>query len=198
MKRPFMTALLAALTLATTLSVAQADTTDASQPKTQTLTSATFNLDEQMWKVGNHGSYAETASGISHFVINANRRGSRMAIVMTRKAMSYIGTPYVWGGTTPRGFDCSGFVQYAFRKIGIHVPRTADIQYAKARKFKGPPRRGDLVFFQTYAPGASHVGIYLDHGKFVQAAGHGVRVARLSDPYWKHRFIGMRRILALM
>lgn len=156
-----------------------------------------MSLDMKMWTPTHSGNYAATTDGLSKFVVNANRHNSWIAVAMTKKALSFIGTPYVWGGTSPRGFDCSGFVQYAFHKVGIRIPRTADVQFAVAKKIKGSPQRGDLVFFQTYAPGASHVGIYLDHGKFVQAAGHGVRVARLSDPYWKHRYIGVRRIVAL-
>lgn len=191
-----MTALAVAFCLGTHVQAASADSTDTiwNQPA---VVSYGLAADEHMWIPGPHERYVGERRTLGRLFSLTNRRGTQMAIVMTRKAMSFIGTPYVWGGATPHGFDCSGFVQYAFRKVGIRVPRTADVQFAAAKRISGAPRRGDLVFFQTYAPGASHVGIYLDHGKFLQAAGHGVNVARLSDPYWAHRYIGVRRVAAL-
>ena len=180
----------------TTLFIPLPSIADTLNDSTKT-TNQVISIEVPTWHITSHSSDHLTPHWLDKFVINAGRKNNMIAVAMTRKAMSFIGTRYVWGGTTPNGFDCSGFVQYAFRKVGIKIPRTADVQYAKAAKIHGPMKRGDLVFFQTYAPGASHVGIYLDHGKFVQAAGHGVRVAKLSDPYWKHRYIGVRRIAAL-
>ena len=83
---------------------------------------------------------------------------------IVQTAMEYIGVPYVFGGTSPSGFDCSGFVRYVFAHAGIYLPRMADEQYEV-----GTPvamsnlRTGDLVFFSTYDYGASHVGIYLSN-----------------------------------
>ncbi|MCX7969967.1 MAG: NlpC/P60 family protein [Negativicutes bacterium] len=117
-------------------------------------------------------------------------------VVLT--AMRYMGTRYVFGGSTPKGFDCSGFVQYVYSQNGIKLPRTADVQYAQAgRKVnKRDLKPGDLVFFETYEKGASHVGIYMGDGKFIHASSSkGVTVSRLGDDYYKTRYVGARRVL---
>ncbi|MBP2665567.1 MAG: hypothetical protein H6Q76_547 [Firmicutes bacterium] len=111
-------------------------------------------------------------------------------------AMRYGGVPYVWGGATPEGFDCSGFVQYVFAQIGVNLPRTADVQYEVGRKImQSDLQQGDLVFFETYEPGASHDGIFVGDGQFIAAnSGTGVAVVSLSDPYWSGRYLGARRL----
>jgi len=111
-------------------------------------------------------------------------------------AMRFGGVPYVWGGASPAGFDCSGFVQYVFAQVGINLPRTADVQYELGRKIlQADLQPGDLGFFETYEPGASHNGIYVGDGKFVGAnSGTGVAVAALADTYWNTRYVGARRL----
>ena len=111
-------------------------------------------------------------------------------------AMRYGGVPYVWGGATPEGFDCSGFVQYVFAQIGVNLPRTADVQYEVGRKImQSDLQQGDLVFFETYEPGASHDGIFVGDGQFIAAnSGTGVAVVSLADPYWSGRYLGARRL----
>ena len=105
-------------------------------------------------------------------------------------AMALQGVPYVFGGTSPGGFDCSGFVQYVFRNAGIQIPRMADEQYYASRK-TAVPREGDLVFFTTYMPGVSHVGIYIGGDNFVHASSsRGVTVSSLKDSYWAPRYVG--------
>ncbi|GAC1307854.1 MAG: hypothetical protein NVSMB21_12350 [Vulcanimicrobiaceae bacterium] len=119
----------------------------------------------------------------------------RGASALLATALGYLGTPYVWGGAAPGGFDCSGFAYYAFARLGIGIPRTADAQFAAGRPVAGDPLPGDLVFFQTYDYGASHVGVYLGNGRFVNAIRPDVHVATFASEYFRSRYLGARRFL---
>ncbi|MGZ4135263.1 MAG: C40 family peptidase [Tumebacillaceae bacterium] len=109
-------------------------------------------------------------------------------------AEQFIGTPYAWGGTQPGGFDCSGYTSYVFSHFGIPMNRTAQAQFGQGVAVSSP-QPGDLVFFSTYAPGASHVGIYIGSGMFINAENNGVKISSLSNPYWGPRYIGARRVI---
>jgi len=112
-------------------------------------------------------------------------------------ALSLRGAPYRNGGSDPSGFDCSGFVSYVFAQQGLAVPRTVAEQYDAGRGVAADSLvPGDLVFFSTVAPGASHVGIVVSADLFVHAPSSNgvVRVERLSSPYWNARFVGVRRV----
>ncbi len=106
-------------------------------------------------------------------------------------AYKYQGVPYVWGGTTRSGMDCSGFAQHVFGKIGIDLPRTAAEQ-ARLGKYvpKNKLKPGDLLFFRTYASYISHVGIYIGHGKFIQEnSGAGmVTINSLNNEYFERTY----------
>lgn len=118
------------------------------------------------------------------------------AIIKT--ARSYIGVPYAFGGTTPKAFDCSGYLQYVFAQNGISIPRTADEQYKLGLRTNSEKQLvpGDLVFFTTYEPGASHCGIYLGNSQFIHASSSkGVRVDTLKDDYWAPRYLGGKHIV---
>ncbi|MDY4920558.1 MAG: NlpC/P60 family protein [Phascolarctobacterium sp.] len=114
-----------------------------------------------------------------------------------RAAYSVIGTPYVFGGTSPYGFDCSGFTQYAFKRAGVYLPRMADSQFYAGKKISmSQLRPGDLIFYTTYEPGASHVGIYVGNGNFIHAGtSTGVTVSSAFTGYWGARYYGACRIL---
>ena len=126
----------------------------------------------------------------------ANRSNSVVRNVM-RAAYSVIGTPYVFGGTTPYGFDCSGFTQYAFARAGVYLPRMADSQFYSGRQISmSQLRPGDLIFFTTYEAGASHVGIYVGNGNFIHAGtSTGVTVSSAFTGYWGARYYGACRVL---
>lgn len=126
----------------------------------------------------------------------AMSRGSDNSSNIVDRALSLEGTPYVFGGTTRSGFDCSGFTKYVFASSGISLPRTSYAQFASGTAVdKNNLRPGDLVFFTTYTQGASHVGIYMGGGRFVHASNptSGIEVSSLSDSFYSSRYLGARR-----
>ena len=104
-------------------------------------------------------------------------------------AKSYLGVPYVWGGSSPRGFDCSGLVMYCYAKVGVKLPHSSRLQYNYGRPVsKTDLRAGDLVFF--YSP-IHHVGIYIGNGKMVDATGGRVQISNV----FTSNYTGARRVL---
>ena len=121
----------------------------------------------------------------------------KKAAKIIETGQKYMGVPYVFGGTTPSGFDCSGFVQYVFKQNGITIPRLADEQYKLGKAVKTSELiPGDLVFFSTYEAGASHCGIYIGDGQFLHtSSSRGVRIDRLDNVYWAPKFLGGKHIV---
>ena len=113
-----------------------------------------------------------------------------------RIAESMLGTPYRYGGSSPRGFDCSGLVYYSYRRAGIRVPRTTHAQLKAAHRIRtGDLTAGDLLFFRLGRQPVSHVAIYTGNGRFIHAPSSGKRVSygSMSDAYWKNRLIAAGR-----
>lgn len=113
-------------------------------------------------------------------------------------AKTHLGTPYLWGGDKPGGFDCSGFTQYIFNQSGISLPRTTTEQYkvgTYVEKSKLQP--GDLVFLaNTYRSGISHVGIYIGDGNMIHASSSkGITISSLSSSYYTEHYYGARRVV---
>jgi cell wall-associated NlpC family hydrolase len=111
-------------------------------------------------------------------------------------AASLVGTPYRYGGSSPRGFDCSGLVYYSYRKAGIHVPRTTTSQLNNSLPVPlQQVQAGDLLFFKLSRRAVSHVGIYAGNGQFIHAPSRGkkVSITPVNDPYWQQRLVAAGR-----
>ncbi|MDZ5471895.1 C40 family peptidase [Bacillus sp. 31A1R] len=123
--------------------------------------------------------------------VEASSSGANAASI----GKKYIGTPYKYGGMSPNGFDCSGFVGYVFKKAGEPIPRSSREIYKKGKNVaKKSLKKGDLLFFNTSGKGVSHVAIYVGKGQFIHSANKGVKIDSLSSTYWKTRYIGAKRI----
>lgn len=206
MYRPFRAALLAVL-ISGGLSAAAGAQTQALLPSSsgvqdgQTLSAMpAANADLAMWSGASlgrsrHWSVRRHPDSMHRLARGIVRRTSSLALHLTRDAMRFIGTPYVFGGTSAGGFDCSGYVQHVYAMLGITLPRTADAQFYAGRPTRGGKVPGDLVFFQTYESGPSHVGIYLGHGRFIHSSSsRGVTISSIADSYWSARYLGARRV----
>jgi len=120
---------------------------------------------------------------------------SRRMVVET--ARRFLGVPYLWGGTTPLGFDCSGLVQLTFAMNGVGLPRDADQQYTLGRPVGAEHLLpGDLMFFSRKSSGITHVGICVGDGKFLHASGKakGVTIDKVRDPYYQSIFVGSKKV----
>lgn len=114
-------------------------------------------------------------------------------------ANTLIGTPYVYGGNTPEGLDCSGFIYYAFNQGGLKIGRDSSEGYFYGNTTQVTnPIAGDLVFFEnTYKDGISHMGIYLGNNKFIHSGSDGVEVSDVTNSYWSKKFVGYKRFDAI-
>jgi peptidoglycan DL-endopeptidase CwlO len=107
--------------------------------------------------------------------------------------MSYLGVPYVWGGSSPSGFDCSGLVAYAYSQMGVSLPHSTYALYGMGTAVsKDQLEPGDLVFFD----GLGHMGIYIGGGQFVHAphTGDVVKISSLGESWYASTYVGARRI----
>jgi cell wall-associated NlpC family hydrolase len=120
---------------------------------------------------------------------DAPERGEKAVDV----ALRYLGTPYAWAGSTPSGFDCSGFVMYVYGRVGVALPHSSSMLWGVGRAVSEDQLEpGDIVFFN----GLSHVGIYVGHGHFVHSphSGDVVRISSLSESWYASTYDGARRV----
>jgi len=186
-----------------TVATAAADSAPAQQTRAAGIDYAapTAGADLAMWGVApatdSAAAHLNGSRLVRRFADGILHRSAALAMTLTRNAIRFLGVPYVFGGTSSSGFDCSGYVQHVFAMLGYHIPRTADAQYYAGKRVTGKTiAPGDLVFFQTYTAGPSHVGIYLGNDRFVHASSsHGVTVSSLHESYWSARYLGAKRLI---
>lgn len=136
---------------------------------------------------GSGNSGASDSSKTSNTSYNVN--------TLINEAKKHQGVPYVWGGQSPSGFDCSGFIHYIYNKAGLNAGRTNTDGYYNRSYHVNNPQVGDLVFFKnTYKSGISHMGVYLGNGDFIHAgSSSGVTIANVNNSYWSKHFDSYKR-----
>ncbi|GLV63206.1 N-acetylmuramoyl-L-alanine amidase [Bacillus mycoides] len=118
-----------------------------------------------------------------------NNSGDSSSLLAYAKSMQ--GVPYVWGGTSANGVDCSGYIYHVFKKFGHNISRQSVAGYWSSLPQTSSPQPGDLIYFKdTYKAGPSHMGIYLGGGSFIQSGDKGVAIVSLNNSYWKSHFLG--------
>lgn len=125
---------------------------------------------------------------------NATPTGSYNVSSLISAAKAQLGVPYVWGGASTSGFDCSGFIYYTYTQAGKPVARTSAEGYFDRSFYISTPQVGDLVFFKnTYKSGISHLGVYLGGGNFIHAGGDQVQISNVNSKYWSDHFDSYKR-----
>lgn len=128
--------------------------------------------------------------------VSVNAASEQMYNQVLNIANQSLGVPYVYGGNTMAGFDCSGFVNYAYQQAGVKLTRKSSLMYFQQDTTKvQTPVPGDLVFFKnTFIPNISHMGIYIGNDEFIHAGSQGVAVANVKTKYWAERFVSFKRL----
>lgn len=191
------------------LKVPSLSTTNESTSKTYTVKSG-----DSLWQIASkHGLSVQQLKSINGLTSNEILVGQVLKLstdgttaptpevnkslnvdALITESKKYLGVPYVWGGTSPNGFDCSGFLHYVFGKTGVSIPRTVETIYG-ATSTVTTPQPGDLVFYSTYKSGTSHAGIYIGDNKFIHAGtSTGVTITDMDNPYWKARYLGAKKV----
>lgn len=136
---------------------------------------------------GGSSSGGTSSGGSADVSYNVNK--------LVNEAQKHLGVPYVWGGQSTSGFDCSGYIHYVYNKAGLKSGRTNTEGYYSRSYYVNNPQVGDLVFFEgTYKAGISHMGIYLGNNEFIHAGtSTGVTITNLNNPYWSKHFDGFKR-----
>lgn len=135
---------------------------------------------------------ASTVTSTDKVVVSDNK-----VETLVSEAKKLIGTPYSWAGSSPSGFDCSGFIYYTFKKAGYEVSRLSSSTYYDMGKKVTSPQSGDLIFFATGSSKyvVSHMGIYLGDGQFIHASSSkGIEINNISNSYYKSKIVGYRSL----
>ncbi|WP_400243967.1 LysM peptidoglycan-binding domain-containing protein [Niallia sp. JL1B1071] len=145
-------------------------------------------------KVTNTGNTNSSSSSSTPTFISTGNSGESYASKVVSASKSLIGLPYVWGGSTTDGFDCSGFVYYVLNQSGKSIARYSAEGYYDRSYYIDVPSIGDIVYFKnTYKQGISHLGIYIGNNEFIHADSSGVRVTSLDNAYYKEHFDSFKR-----
>jgi peptidoglycan endopeptidase LytF len=143
-------------------------------------------------------AYGLSADGIAGPITQQNIDNALVKKDIVADTFQYIGIPYLWGGTTTKGFDCSGFVYYMFNSHGVPISRTTSAQMFTWGTPVAPDKLmpGDLVFYSLSQNGqVSHVGIYIGNGQFMSAlSSKGIYAQALNNTYWAPKYMGAKRI----
>ncbi|CAK13281.1 C40 family peptidase [Pseudomonas entomophila] len=144
---------------------------------------------------------ARPSNAAKHQALQAAAMSPKQSSEVLSRAVNVLGTPYRWGGSTPKkGFDCSGLVKYAFNDVAdVDLPRTSNAmaQGQGVKVARDDLKPGDLIFFNIQSRRVNHVAIYLGNDRFIHAPRTGKRVSidSLEKPYWQKRYVVAKRVL---
>ncbi len=127
---------------------------------------------------------------------DSDSSSSSLGQKIANMAKTFVGYPYVYGGSSPKGFDCSGFTSYLYRQYGIDIGRTVSAQLKNGRKVsRSEVRPGDVLIYDTHGKGASHACLYIGNGNFVHASTpkSGVKINNMNQNYYKNRLVAIVR-----
>lgn len=159
------------------------------------------NLDSNMIFVGQKLKVSTTGNTINESKENVSSKNPTQvsnptqAAQLIANAKKHLTVPYVWGGSNPNGFDCSGFIYYVFNKSGHSLKRINAAGYYNLSTKVSNPQVGDIIYFKnTYAKGITHLGIYMGNDMFIHAGGNQVQISSIHESYWKSHFAGYGRL----
>lgn len=147
-----------------------------------------------------HSDYIAVTPDVNTVIADDGTPASPVCQTVVDTAMQYLGCPYVYGGSSPKGFDCSGFVKYVYdAACGIETTRSAASIYSAdgVSADRSALQPGDVLCFSNGGQGIGHVGIYIGNGQFIHACNSttGVIVSELSMDYWNRHYVGAKRLL---